>query len=77
MSEPLNPESFDAAYRVLEANASRLRNTSEIQIDQLLPIVEESTAAYRICKDRLERVRAALKAHLGEENVAPEGGARE
>lgn len=65
MSEPtLNPDSFDAAFSVLQANAAKLRNSNEMQIDDLLPIVEESTAAYKICKDRLERVRAALKQHL-------------
>lgn len=65
----LDPNSFDQAFAVLETNADRLRTGNPMQIDDLLPIVEESTAAYKICKDRLERVRAALKQHLGSEVV--------
>lgn len=63
----LDPNSFDQAFAVLEQNANSLRTGNPMQIDDLLPIVEESTAAYKICKDRLERVRAALKQHLGGE----------
>lgn len=63
----LDPNSFDRAFAVLEQNATRLRTGDPMQIDDLLPIVEESTAAYKICKDRLERVRAALKQHLDSE----------
>lgn len=65
MSAPnLDPNSFDAAFAVLENNAAKLRSGNQMQIDDLLPIVEQSTAAYKICKERLERVRAALQQHL-------------
>lgn len=65
MSAPnLDPNSFDAAFAVLENNAAKLRSGNQMQIDDLLPIVEQSTAAYKICKERLERVRTALQQHL-------------
>lgn len=69
----LDPESFDQAFKVLSENASRLQADANsgggsVKIDELLPIVEQSTAAYRICKNRLDAVTKALEAHLGSNN---------
>lgn len=55
---------FNAAYRMLQANAEKLRRQDELDIDSLVPIVEESARAYAICKERIAAVRAALQEHL-------------
>lgn len=65
MTKEINKaESFNAAYRVLQQNAEKLRKQEDLDIDGLVPIVEESAAAYRICKERILAVRLALEEHL-------------
>ena len=71
--EPLDPASFNAAYEVLRRNAELLRDQEELDIDRLVPLVEQSMQAYRICRSRLDAVRLALESRLGpEEGVGPE-----
>ena len=36
---------FNAAYKSLQVNAAKLRNQEDLDIDSLVPIVEESAAA--------------------------------
>ena len=62
---PLDPNSFNAAYEVLKNNAVLLSHQQEPDIDQLLPLVEESIKAYNICKARLEAVQQALEKQIG------------
>lgn len=64
----LDPGSFNAAYEVLRRNAETLRDQEELDIDRLVPLVEQSMQAYRICRARLDAVRLALESHL---NVDP------
>jgi exodeoxyribonuclease VII small subunit len=59
-------KSFNAAYKILKDNAEKLRNQHELDIDTLVPIVQESAAAYAICKERIAAVRATLAEHLQE-----------
>jgi exodeoxyribonuclease VII small subunit len=63
MSE-LNPNSFNQAYGVLKANADKLRNQQDLDIDALVPLVDESSKAFAICRDRIQAVKAALAEHL-------------
>lgn len=63
--DPLDPNSFNAAYEVLKNNAVLLSHQQEPDIDQLLPLVEESIKAYNICKARLEAVQQALEKQIG------------
>jgi exodeoxyribonuclease VII small subunit len=55
---------FNAAYKTLQANAEKLRRQEDLDIDSLVPIVQESAAAYAICKERIAAVRTALQEHL-------------
>ena len=55
---------FNAAYKTLQSNAEKLRRQEDLDIDSLVPIVQESAAAYAICKERIAAVRAALQEHL-------------
>ena len=56
--------SFKEAYGVLQEHAEALRTQDEPNIDDLLTIVTESVEAYRVCKERIDAVEAALKAAL-------------
>jgi exodeoxyribonuclease VII small subunit len=55
---------FNAAYKTLQSNADKLRRQDDLDIDSLVPIVQQSAEAYAICKARIAAVRAALQEHL-------------
>ena len=55
---------FRDAYGILQKHAETLRNQNEPNIDDLLTIVTESVDAYKLCKERIDAVEAALKAAL-------------
>lgn len=63
------PKGFNAAYKILQQNAEILRAQDDLDIDKLVPIVEQSAAAYRVCKERIDAVRQALQEHLKEPDV--------
>ena len=64
-----NPDlpSFNDSYKQLNEIARKLRSQEEPDIDALVPMVEEATKAYQICKQRIEEVKLALKEHFTEE----------
>lgn len=55
---------FKEAYGVLQRHAQTLREQREPNIDDLLQIVTESVAAYRVCQERIDAVEKALDATL-------------
>ena len=57
-------ETFKASYAVLQKHAKTLRQQTEPNIDDLLSIVEESVAAYKVCQARIDAVEAALERAL-------------
>lgn len=68
------PQTFREAYEVLQRHAQDLRNSDEPNIDDLLSVVTESVAAYKVCRQRIDAVEAALKealADVGESSSAP------
>jgi exodeoxyribonuclease VII small subunit len=60
MSDELDSASFNKNYKVLKETADWLSGQKEPDIDQLVPKVEKAMQAYRICKDRLDKVQATL-----------------
>ena len=55
---------FKEAWGVLQRHAQSLRTQNEPNIDDLLGIVTESVAAYKVCQSRVEAVEKALEAAL-------------
>ena len=68
---------FMQAYRTLQQNAEYLRTQTEPDIDELLVRVAESVKAYRICKERIDAVEAALEKTLAEMQEPGEPGSSE
>ena len=70
-------QTFREAYGVLQQHAETLRDQDEPNIDDLLTIVTESVAAYKVCRQRIDAVEAALKAALDDADMgtsfSPEG----
>ena len=56
--------SFNKNFEILQRNAEALRDDDNLDIDSLIPLVEESTKAYQVCKSRIEEVKLALSKHL-------------
>jgi exodeoxyribonuclease VII small subunit len=76
MSEQeLYSSSFNKNYRILKETADWLSTQEEPDIDQLVPRVDLAMKAYRICKDRLERVKETLGQCL-QEDGSPTGDDR-
>ena len=69
--------SFKESYDVLQRHAAALRNQSEPNIDDLLRIVEESVAAYKICQTRIDAVEKALDKALSQVEPGAERAAHE
>ena len=76
----MEAQTFREAYGVLQEHAEKLREQTEPNIDDLLAIVTESVAAYKVCKERVDAVEKALKAALtdvsgdvGRAGAAPAG----
>jgi exodeoxyribonuclease VII small subunit len=65
---------FKEAYQVLNKHAETLRTQKEPNIDDLLDIVTESVAAYKVCVERIDAVEAALEKALPSAGLAPSGG---
>lgn len=61
-------ESFNESYGVLKEISEKLRNQSEPNIDELIPMLQKATNAYNVCKSRLGSVKEALKEHLANDN---------
>lgn len=57
-------DSFKANYAKLQEIAQKLSNTEEVDIDELVPMVDEATRAYQLCKSRIEAVENALNKRL-------------
>ena len=60
----MTQRSFRDAYGTLQQHAETLRDQAEPNIDDLLTIVTESVEAYKVCKERIDAVEAALKVAL-------------
>lgn len=57
-------DNFSKSYETLKTIAETLRNQREPNVDELIPMLEEATKAYKICKSRLESVQLALQEYL-------------
>lgn len=70
----MEAKTFREAYTVLQGHAETLREQTEPNIDDLLSIVTESVAAYKVCKARIEAVEKALQEALTD--VGADAGSR-
>ena len=50
-------DSYKHNYAILVEIANTLRTQQEPDIDALIPMVEKATAAYKVCKSRIEAVK--------------------
>lgn len=60
-------KSYAEAFAVLQHNAQMLEKLDQVDLDQLVPIVEESMAAYKVCKRRIDSIQKALDQTFAED----------
>jgi exodeoxyribonuclease VII small subunit len=58
-------QTFKQAFEILKTNSQKLDDQTEPDIDHLMKIVEQSTAAYKVCKARIDAVEKALAQTFG------------
>jgi len=61
-------ESFKANYDKLAKIAEELSGNQEIDIDALVPKVDDGLAAYKVCSERIAQVQLMLQERLKDEN---------
>lgn len=66
----MTTETFRTAYGTLQKNADLLRNQREPDLDNLLEVVTQSVAAYKVCKQRIDAVEQALEQALSGAGLA-------
>ena len=66
----IDRNSFKSNFEILERNAQKLSDADDVDIDQLVDIVEQSTTAYNACKNRLAAVKTALDKQLSGASTA-------
>jgi len=64
MAKETSSESYQKNYAKLREIAQKLSNSETIDIDELVPMVDEATRAYQVCQSRIEAVEAALNKRL-------------
>jgi exodeoxyribonuclease VII small subunit len=67
----MEAKTFREAYEVLKRHATTLREQQDPNIDDLLDIVNESVAAYKVCKQRIDAVEKALELALVDAGLEP------
>lgn len=60
----MTQKTFKEAYGTLQNHAQTLRDQQDPNIDDLLNIVTESVAAYKVCQTRIDAVEKALEKAL-------------
>ena len=56
--------SYQASFKVLEEISERLQSNELVDVDELIPLMDQATQAYNVCKERLEAVEKALESRI-------------
>jgi exodeoxyribonuclease VII small subunit len=53
-------KTYQENYQTLEKIVHELSNNQNVDIDKLLPMVDEASKAYQFCKSRIDEIEVAL-----------------
>lgn len=59
-------QSYRENYEKLRQIAEKLNQPETLDIDELVPMVDEAAKAYQACKKRIDAVEKVLSAKLGQ-----------
>lgn len=57
-------DSYQQNFNKLQEIAKKLSQSDGIDIDELVPMVDDATRAYQLCQSRIEAVESALNKRL-------------
>lgn len=57
-------DSYQENFNKLQEIAQKLSQSDGIDIDELVPMVDDATQAYQLCQSRIEAVESALNKRL-------------
>ena len=63
-STPGGKESYAANRATLREIAAKLQEETDIDLDELIPLIDRASAAYKVCRDRIETVEKLLADRL-------------
>ena len=63
-SASVGKDGYAANRATLRAIAAKLQEETDIDIDELVPLIDRASAAYKICRDRIETVEKLLADRL-------------
>lgn len=58
------PAGYAENYAKLERIAAQLSQQDAVNIDELLPMIDEAMAAYQFCQERINQVESLLQSRL-------------
>lgn len=65
-------DNFTNNYKILEEISEKLSNDENINLDELVPLIDQATQAYKNCKTRLESLETIINNKLSNFNDKPE-----
>ena len=63
-------KTYQQNYQILESVVQQLSQNQNIDIDQLLPMVDQASEAYKFCKSRIDAVESALSERFNQQDLA-------
>ena len=63
-STPDGRGSYAENRKVLREVAEKLRHETSLDIDELIPLIDQASAAYRACRDRVDAVERLIAERL-------------
>lgn len=61
---PGGKDGYAANRATLREIAAKLQEETDIDIDELIPLIDRASAAYKVCRDRIEMVEKLLADRL-------------
>ncbi len=65
-------ESYAANRGALKTIAERLRRETDIDIDELIPLIDQASAAFKVCRERVDAVEKLIAERLPTEPAEAE-----
>ena len=64
-----NPEGYAANRAILREISEKLRRENDIDLDELIPLIDQASAAYKVCRSRIETVEKLLEERLPQDSI--------
>ena len=63
-----SPQTYQQNLQLLQQISAKLQDSENVDVDELIPLLDQAKHAYAFCKGRLDEVEKALKQRLQEQD---------